>query len=170
MADFDPQIHHRKSIRMRGYDYASKGAYYLTICTHRHSCLFGNVEFPKLLLNDVGLMIQKTWDEMPQFYEGVELDLRIVMPNHLQGIILLSNESAPDAKMWTLGELVSRFKTLSARRYRLRARSGEWREAPHPLWQRNYYEHILRDEAALDEIRAYIEDNPRRWAAKSIGL
>ena len=170
MTDFDPQLRHRKSIRLKGYDYASKGLYYVTLCTEQSECLFGRVEFPKVILTEAGLMIQKTWDEMPQFYPGVELDVRIVMPNHLHGIILLSSADSSSSKRAPLGELLRRFKSLTTKRYNVGANEGAWPESRGGVWQRNYYEHIIRDETALDEIRAYIEDNPRRWAARSIGL
>ena len=170
MAPFNPNVHRRRSIRLEGYDYASKGAYFVTICTHEHACLFGSVEFPKVLLNQAGMMIEKTWDEMAQAYAGVELDLRIVMPNHVHGVIILSSGGSIDVDRPALGDLVSRFKTLTVHRYGIGVKAGNWPAYRGAFWQRNYYERIIRDEPALDEVRAYIEDNPRRWAAKSIGL
>ena len=99
--------------------------------------------------------MQQIWDDLPTHYHGIDLDAFIVMPNHVHGIIILADESA---RRHAIPEIVRGFKTFSARRVNERAgKSGV-------LWQRGYYEHVIRNEKALDRIRAYIANNPARWA------
>ena len=86
---YNPDIHHRRSIRLKNYDYSQAGAYYVTICTEDRKCLFGKVADGKMILNAGGQMVQAVWSEMPVNYSGVEIDQFIVMPNHIHGIIVL---------------------------------------------------------------------------------
>jgi REP element-mobilizing transposase RayT len=103
----------------------------------------------------MGTIVQQTWDDLPTHYQGIDLDAFIVMPNHVHGIIILADESA---RRHAIPEIVRGFKTFSARRVNERAgKRGV-------LWQRGYYEHVIRNEKALDRIRAYIANNPARWA------
>ena len=151
----------RRSIRLRGFDYAQEGAYFVTICTHHRACLFGEVVDDEMRLNANGRLVNETWMGMPRHYPHVELDTFIVMPNHVHGILVLvgSGLQPAPAKMQPLPEIIRGFKTFSARRInRSRSTPGK------PVWQRNFYDHIIRDEVGLDRIRQYILDNPVRWA------
>jgi len=92
---YDPERHHRRSIRLRGYDYTQAGAYFFTICTQDRACLFGDVIDGAMRLNDAGLMVQTVGDEIPEYYPGVDIDAFIIMPNHIHGIIVLPAHSDP---------------------------------------------------------------------------
>jgi len=136
-----------------------------------------------MLLNDAGRMIQSVWDKLPQNYQGVDVDAFVVMPNHIHGIIALTpavgagpRACPPDphacseygqpqgvAPTMSLPDVVHRFKSLTTTRYRHGVIQNGWRPFPGKLWQRNYYERIIRNEDELDHIRCYIRDNPIQW-------
>jgi REP element-mobilizing transposase RayT len=145
----------RRSLRLPGYDYSRAGAYFVTACIHNRAMLLGEVIDGDVRLNEMGTIVQQTWDDLPTHYRGITLDGFIVMPNHVHGIIILGDYSE-----WrhAIPEIVRGFKTFSARRINERAGKSSVR------WQRGYYEHVIRDEKALDRIRAYIAHNPARWA------
>jgi REP element-mobilizing transposase RayT len=88
---YNPEKHHRRSIRLKGYDYARVGTYFVTVCTHDRTCLFGNMADGMMALTDAGRIVQTTWDGLPEHYPGVELDAFVLMPNHVHGIILLGD-------------------------------------------------------------------------------
>jgi putative transposase len=182
MNRYDPDKHHRRSIRLRGFDYARPGAYFVTICTQDRQCLFGEIRDGQAIVNEIGRMIQATWDEMPHHYPGVQIDAFVVMPNHIHGIVMLTDVGAtpcgcpdsyhgPDrsgqaqgpAPTMSLSDVVHRFKSMTTSRYRHKVLQGTWPPFRHRLWQRNYYEHIIRDEDELNQIRTYISENPLRW-------
>ena len=178
---YNPDKHHRRSIRVKGYDYSQAGAYFITICTKNRESLLGEIIDNEIVLNDIGRLIQLSWLDLPNHYPHIELDEFVAMPNHIHGIIFFSHpptiesdivgaglkpdltrvvDSKPisDTKRQPLSEIVRAFKTFSARRinaYRNTAGSA--------VWQRNYYEHIIRNEDNLNRIRQYIIDNPRNW-------
>lgn len=176
MTDFDHD-HHRRSIRLDGYDYAESGAYFVTICTQDHLCLFGEIVDGDMRANALGRIVQETWQDLPDHYPRVELDAFVVMPNHVHMIVILTQDphpvgagfkpalahgpgTTPDVpKRYGLAEITRAFKTFSARQInKCRRVQGI------PVWQRNYYEHIIRNERALNYIRRYIVENPQRWA------
>ncbi len=162
----DPGKHRRRSIRLPGYDYGQAGAYFVTICTQHRTCLFGDVLDRAMRLNALGHTVQAVWDALPIHYPHVYLDAFVVMPNHVHGIIALLDESAvgadfksaPTETRHSLPEIVRAFKTFSARRINERSNT-----VGQPVWQRNYYEHVIRDEPSLSRIRQYIAENPARW-------
>jgi len=177
---YDPERHHRRSIRLAGYDYSEPGAYFVTICTHNK----------ELLLEDeqVKQIVRSAWGALPARFAHLTLDEFVTMPNHIHGIIILTPQpeapldrgaassaptldrtdappikgaasSAPTAgaRVPTLGQVVRAFKSVSAIAANRRLdRSGTF-------WQRNYYEHIIRDEDELNVVRQYIRDNPLKW-------
>jgi putative transposase len=145
----------RRSLRLPGYDYSQAGAYFITACTHNRAMLFGEVIGGDVRLNEMGTIVQQTWDDLPTHYHGIDLDAFIVMPNHVHGVIILADQSE---RRHAIPEIVRGFKTFSARRVNERAGKSGVR------WQRGYYEHIIRNEKALGRIRAYIANNPARWA------
>ncbi len=192
---YNPDIHHRRSIRLKGYDYSRAGAYFVTICTQNRACLFGEIVNGKMILNDAGWMVNIVWDEMQNNYPGVETDEFIIMPNHIHGIIVLVGagpracpdtgpracpdtgpRACPDngqpqitgqpqgvAPTLSLPDVVHRFKTMTTKRYTDGVKKNGWQPFPGKLWQRNYYERIIRDENELNNIRQYIRDNPMNW-------
>jgi len=241
---FDPEKHHRRSIRLKGYDYGRPGSYFITICVRDRECWFGEIRGDEVRLNDAGRVVAATWMDLPSRFPGVSTDTHVVMPNHLHGIVHITGQGAMgtgatqrgainraptvghaaydrydvrtdipnhgDAHLGddaagmggtgmgainraptvgnavpvgaqfiapyaghdrydgqtgaagtgtaTLGRIVRAFKAVTTRIVR---QTG----MPHFAWQRNYYEHIVRDELALDRVRQYILDNPARWAS-----
>ena len=158
----------RRAIRLRGYDYTQQGAYFVTICTWGRLCALGDVVDSEMVLSDAGQLAEAAWQALPQHYPGVRLDAWVIMPNHVHGIIVLEagqraglkpapTRPSPDPKP-ALSELVRAFKTFSARRINT-ARNT----VGSPFWQRNYYEHVIRDDDTLNRIRQYIVDNPAKW-------
>jgi REP element-mobilizing transposase RayT len=170
--------HHRCSIRLRGYDYSRAGAYFVTICAQGRECLFGEIVDGEMLLNEFGGCVVRWWDDIPRHFVGVDTDAFVVMPNHVHGIIVIVGaglprpygtiathtamgaETAPlRGRRPSLGNIVAYFK------YQTTKTINEMRQTPSaPVWQRNYYEHIIRDEEPLNRIREYIINNPLQWA------
>lgn len=159
---YDPDRHHRRSIRLTGYDYTAAGLYYVTIVAQDRECQFGTVVDGVMEPNDAGRMVATIWNELPAFYPGVGVDAFVVMPNHLHGIIVLTAPSPVGAGM-SLADVVHRFKTMTTKRYVDGVKTAGWPAFRGRLWQRNYYEHIIRDDPSLDRIRRYVGENPSRW-------
>jgi REP-associated tyrosine transposase len=155
-------IPRRHTVRLRGYDYSSEGLYFVTICTDRRASLFGEIADGKMRLNEVGKIVDATWAHMFRFSEVSDPDTWIVMPNHLHGIVAITDiagggsRTAPTRK--PLGRQLGAFKTVSTRRI------NEIRRTPGAvIWQRSFYEHIIGDERSIERIDGYIRDNPGRW-------
>ncbi|MBN1294947.1 MAG: transposase [Candidatus Latescibacteria bacterium] len=172
---YNPDHHNRRSIRLTGYDYSQTGTYFITICTQDKECLFGELEDNKMVFNHTGRIVKDSWLWLSTQYEYIELDEYVVMPNHLHGILLITDNSmksthgigssrggsrtAPtNARRKSVGRLVGAFKTISTKHI------NEIRNTPGlKLWQRNYYEHIIRNDGDLHRVRQYIIDNPMNW-------
>ena len=160
---YDPNIHHRRSIRLRGYDYSQPGWYFVTICTQNRIHLFGAIIDNEMVLNDTGKMVEQIWNDLPNHYAHVILNEFVVMPNHIHCIIELADNPAPNGlpapTRHGLPEIIRGFKTFSSRRINeLRNRPGN------KNWQRNYWEHIIHDENEYHQIIEYIRNNPQTWA------
>jgi putative transposase len=164
---YDPQRHHRRSIRLRGHDYTTPGAYYITICVDHGEHLLGEVVGGRVALGVAGQMAERAWRNLSRSFPCVTLDAFVVMPNHLHGIILLRGQAGPRAPRagrprgttpGSIPAIVQSFKSVSARRIN-RARGTPGMR----VWQEDYYEHIVRSDADLDRIRRYIVANPARW-------
>ena len=158
----------RHVLRLRDYNYCSPGAYFVTLCTESRICVFGAVHDASVTLTPLGFIIHNTWVEACSLCAGVSTDAFVVMPNHLHAVVLLHedtvDQSAPRAVSTGLPSLMRRFKTLSTTRA---IRTPVMRESVPPhgrLWQRSYYEHVVRDDNSLERIRDYIITNPLRWA------
>ncbi len=163
---YDPDRHHRRSVRLKGYDYTRDGAYFVTLCTHAKSCHFGSISDGRMRLNEAGSMVDHAWARLPEIYPGVALDEFVTMPNHLHGIIVLGDRSsaqATDGVRLSLGEVIKRFKTWTGSRYNKGVREAGWPPFQARLWQRNYHDRIIRDELELERIRHYIHHNPLDW-------
>jgi putative transposase len=156
----------RRSLRLKGYDYTRAGAYFVTICAQDKACLFGNVVDVCVRLNDAGQMLAKLWKDIPARFAEVETDAFVVTPNHVHGIVVLPDtENAMAARVApVLGEVVAAFKSATTVHYIRGVKTKAWPAFRGRLWQRNYYEHIVRDDKALDRIRRYIDENPAPWA------
>jgi len=166
--------HRRRSIRLKGYDYSRAGAYFITICTHARACLFGEIVDGKMRLNDAGRMVQGCWDAIPKHFPDVVTDECVVMPNHIHGIVWVGKGTAcrapttchvPTVEQFgkpvsgSLPTIIRSFKSAVTKRI-----NESHGAAGAPVWQRNYYEHIIRDDESLNQIRQYIIDNPAQWA------
>ena len=163
--------HNRRSIRLAGYDYSQPGLYFVTICTFKHQQLFGQIEDGYMILNEAGENANICWLLIPDHFPNTELDEFIVMPNHVHGIIhivdfgnvgaknfspLPNNMNSFHSPSKTLGSIVRGFK-IGVTNW-IRKNTDNYH-----VWQRNYYEHIIRDEDDLDRIRKYIRHNPGNW-------
>lgn len=162
-SSFDPSLHHRRSIRLRGYDYSQGSTYFVTIVAHGGEPLFGRVSPRGVALSQAGQIVHETWEALPHHYPHVVLDAWIIMPDHVHGLLWLTSEGErgeAGRPRPALSEIVRALKSFSA------CRINEWRGTTGRVWQRSYYEHIVRDEHDLLRIRAYIAENPTRWLAK----
>jgi REP element-mobilizing transposase RayT len=184
--------HRRRSIRLSGYDYSQNGAYFITLCAYNRECLFGEIINDEMHLNNAGKMMRDEWLEISNKFPTIELDEFVIMPNHMHGIIQIvddmyikNNDADVGATLVvarnetnragtmenragtrpapTVGNIVGAFKSLTTNEYIRRVKSGEIPSFETYIWQRNYYEHIIRDEKALANIREYIEGNPKNW-------
>jgi putative transposase len=169
---FDPDKYHRRSVRLQGYDYSQPGAYFVTICTHGQECIFGYVIDDLMELSPYGEMVWQTWRGLPERFERVELDQFVVMPNHVHGIVVITPPNVGAIQVGVIHELplqTQRRRMLLPRvvgYFKMNASKAinELRGTPGtPVWQRNYYEHIVRNERELRAIREYILDNPLNW-------
>ncbi|MBW7884612.1 MAG: hypothetical protein H3C34_18635 [Caldilineaceae bacterium] len=164
----NPGRRQRRTLRLQGYDYAQPGAYYLTICTHERACLFGEIRMGEMHLNGAGHVATQCWLAIPEHFPHVELDAFVVMPNHVHGIIMITgNVGAKNFSPLPRAPLRSPSKTIGSivRGYKIGV--TKWfrqNTNVYTVWQRNYYEHIIRNEASLQRIRDYILTNPARWS------
>ncbi len=214
---YNPDKHHRHSIRLQGYDYSSEGAYFVTICVKDRECLFGKIQNKQMMLNEYGKIVEQCWLDLYYYYENIVLDAYIIMPNHFHGVIFIvdlsdnvdnvvdidnvrainvraihesplqqpfqqsfqqeSSQQSPIVRAihelplqklprqkqqkhrkMLLPKIIGRFKMNSAKHI------NQIRNTPGiPVWQRNYYEHIIRNEESLNNIRKYIINNPLKW-------
>ena len=214
---FDPEKHHRRSVRLKGYDYSQAGLYFVTLCVQDMECFFGNVKDGKMVLNDAGKVVEKWYLKLPSKYLDIELGDYVVMPNHFHAIVINNGKGDPDAPYAKtpnaalvganpcvrpsdedydenagvntnghpddglgenvapnddiLGEhmgsplrvVLSWFKTMSTNEYIRGVKNQGWPRFRGKLWQRNYYEHIIRSQRSFENISGYIENNPRTW-------
>jgi len=214
---YDPQKHHRRSIRLKGYDYSQSGAYFVTIVTQNRERLFGEIVNGSMVLNNAGKMVEKWWYELNNKFPNIKLDGHITMPNHFHGIIITvgadlrvcpgnadlrvcpgnadlrvcpgnadlrvcpginNNDNFGGEHMGSNGEhiglrgehigsplhkIVQWFKTMTTNDYINHVKTNNWKPFNKKLWQRNYYEHIIRNEIELNKIRQYIINNPLNW-------
>jgi len=184
----DSAIHHRRSIRLKGYDYSQSGLYFVTICCQDRICRFGKIENGEMVLNDFGKIAYSEWGKLPERYPNMFLDVFQIMPNHIRGIIALGKICAVGATLavasnndavalnndamtadratarvapTTVGNIVGAYKSLVTNKcleiYKLR---GEYMGK---LLQRDYWEHIIRNEQSYQRITNYIVNNPENW-------
>ena len=192
---FNPDVHHRRSIRLQEYDYRGAGVYFVTLCALQHECLFGEIADGTMSLNDSGLVVNEYWQGIPTHFPHVEMDTFAIMPNHFHGIVrILDNfvgakqgsSASPGFNFHdiqnecknlgeagetfaspllhgtlcgSLGSVIQNFKSISTRMI------NKFRNNPGcPVWQRNYYERVIRNELELTKVREYIANNPMKWA------
>jgi REP element-mobilizing transposase RayT len=156
---YNPDIHHRRSIRLKNYDYSCAGMYFVTICIENRDCLLGEIIDGQMHMNAAGRIVAETWQWLASQYDYIMLDEWVVMPNHIHGIIVRVPTTEPTEKHKPLGRLIGAFKTVSTKRINILRDSLSMK-----LWQRNYWEHIVRNEQSLQQIRQYIANNPLTWS------
>lgn len=200
---YNPDIHHRRSIRLREFDYRNAGAYFVTICSFQRECLFGEVVDGEMRLNTSGAALDACWRAITNHFPNVQLDEYVIMPNHFHAILDITvsesiwskgaafvgakqgSSASPDSGdngnnignsnkgeageafasplrdgtvSGSLGSVIQNFKSVSTRKI------NKMRNNPGcPVWQRNYYEHVIRNETDLANIRQYIANNPMKW-------
>jgi putative transposase len=178
----------RRSIRLQDWDYSHEGVYFITICTQNRENLFGEIADGMMNLNASGEMVDKAWDELPERFPFMDLDADIVMPNHFHAIVIINrrgescirpHDARPDqgdhkdrpygsrpqgTAEGSVGRLVQAFKSVTTQQYIRGVRDCGWPPFSEKLWQRNYYEHIVRDEEEWQRIHDYIAANPINWA------
>ena len=176
---YDPQKHHRHSIRLSNYDYTQPGGYFITIVTYRRDCLFGEIIDQEMRFNEFGKIADECWRAIPDHFPHVELGVHVIMPNHVHGIIVINQihsmensssnigarhvsplpqPSGPHgSKRGSIGAIVGSFKSAVTRHI------GREQNTTN-IWQRNYYEHVIRNHEEWDRIHRYIESNPSLWA------
>jgi len=185
---YNPNIHHRRSIRLKGYDYSKAGAYFITICSENRICRLGNIAVgaglapAQMILNEFGQIAHNEWMKLLERFTNFELDVFQIMPNHIHGIIVLNtvgatlavsqndsdennisglDNSAGASPAPTVSDIVGAYKSLVANGcldiYKSR------NQTMGKLWQRNYYEHIIRNEQSYHTISNYIVNNPAKW-------
>jgi len=198
MNKYNPNIHHRRSIRLKGYDYAQAGLYFVTICTQNRACLFGEIQNGDMILNEAGKMVDNEWLKLSQRFQNIQLHEYIVMPNHFHAIleivgatlVVAQNETvaqnktntekgqpqgiapnekgqpqgiAPTDKNKALGDMVGAFESITTVEYIRGVKNNNWERFDGKLWQRNYWEHIIRNEKSYNRISEYIFKNPKNW-------
>ena len=179
---------HRRSRRLSDYDYSSEGAYFVTICTKNRECLSGSIEIGQMVLKQAGKMIKNWWVDIPKRFEGVEVDEFSTMPNHFHGIVVLVGadrrvcpeglggqglkkgehigsplQNTVKSHSPSLSKIVQWFKTMTTNEYLRNVKNKNWPPFPGRLWQRNYFEHVIRNENSWNKIRPYIMANPLNW-------
>lgn len=184
MPSYDPLRHHRHSIRLKGYNYAQLGTYFVTLCTYARVCSLGKVAAGQMQLNDWGQVAAECWAALPSHFGQVGLGEWVVMPNHMHSILMIMDCPAPvngvgasigvpigvqhcctptnahpHVSPGSLGAILRSFKSAVTKRINLLRGT----HTP-PVWQRNYYERIIRDERGLNAIGQYIRRNPAQWS------
>ena len=175
---FDPEKHHRRSIRLRNYDYSQPGAYFVTICTYQKQPWFGEIKNGQMYLNQLGKIVADEWLKTCKIRPNFQLDEWVIMPNHFHGIVIINDYSGDDQSLGardapldlgardaplqqkpnSLSSCIAGFKSAVTKRINLLRQNTDT-----PIWQRNYYESILRDEKYLAVVREYIINNPKNW-------
>ena len=184
MNNYNPTIHHRRSIRLKGYDYSQAGLYFITICCQDRVCRLGKIENGVMICNELGEIAYREWMKTAELRPQIELDAFMVMPNHIHGILKI-NEMNMDTLQSpnnmgdnmgdntgdntgecnsplrspsnTIGAIIRGYKSSVTKQFGLMGFDEK-------LWQRNYYEHIIRDEQSYQIISEYIINNPKKWA------
>ena len=151
--------HSRKPMRLQGFDYKSQNGYFITQCVQNRVCLLGNIIEDSIHYSDAGVMVKQQLERIPERFMGVELDAFVIMPNHIH-FILLVNAPLPVG----IPQIVQWFKITTTNRYAKNVDQLGWNPFSDRIWQRGYYDHIIRSNEDLERIRIYIENNISTWA------
>jgi REP element-mobilizing transposase RayT len=194
---YNPKIHNRKSIRLKGYDYSQEGFYFITICCQNREHFFGKITNNEMILNDAGKMIESQWLAITERFKNIKLEEYIIMPNHFHAILnivgatfmvdpikekgqpqgIAPTDSPTDSPTGsetdnptnkTIGDIIGAFKSITTNEYIKNVKFNNWKRFNGRLWQRNYWEHIIRNEKAYINISDYIKNNPYNWDKDSL--
>ena len=173
---YNPEKHHRRSIRLKDFDYSQTGVYFVTVCAYNRECLFGDIVNDEMILSEYGKIVDIEWKRSEKIRSEIKLDVYQIMPNHFHNIVWIfknsfenvgansrspqPNDSLPKFRMKpkSLSSLMAGFESsVTTKINRLRGTPGM------PVLQRNYYDHIIRNDDDLNRIRQYIINNPRDW-------
>jgi len=172
-----PDTHHRRSIRLKHYDYSQAGFYFITLCVQNKESLFGEIIENKMILNAAGKMIEKEWLALQKRFLHTDSHEYVVMPNHFHAIIEVENSwgasqikgqpqgfsyAVENAKK-TLSDIIGAFKSITTVEYIRGIKTSSWQNFEGKLWQRNYWEHVVRNEQSFNDIAQYIVNNPQNW-------
>ncbi|MCU0436793.1 MAG: hypothetical protein MUC49_02700 [Raineya sp.] len=163
---FNQELHHRRSVRLKNYDYSQEGIYFITICTHNKECLLGEIENSNMYLNKFGEVVKNCWLEIPKHYPNTILDEFVIMPNHIHGIIEIAVGANDYSTLSQTNTFKSPSKTIGAMIRGFKIGVTKWFRQNtdiYTVWQRNYYEHIIRDVKSYQNICNYIINNPMNW-------
>jgi len=152
-------MHRRKNLRLKHYDYSQEGFYFITICAQNKMKYFGEVVNDTVVLNEAGLMVDEIWSKIPLRFPFVREYESIIMPNHFHAIIEITDKTD-----MVLGDMISAFKSLTTNSYIKGVHQKNWMPFDKRLWQRNYYEHVIRNEISYASLSEYINNNPLKWA------
>lgn len=187
---YNPDIHKRQSIRLKGYDYSQSGLYFITICCYQRECLFGNIINSQIILNDFGQLIKEEWLKSAEIRKEIEFDDFVIMPNHFHAIVIINQEINSDfmkndvdfqdnnvgangrsplgqiqssrpkisMKPKSISSLIAGFKSATTKKINIIRNTPQ-----NPVWQGNYYDHIIRNDESLARIREYVQNNPLSW-------
>lgn len=164
---YNPNIHKRRSIRLKDYDYSSENLYFITICSNQRECLFGSIVDNNIILNDCGKIIKKWYFEIENKYSNIICLDYVIMPNHIHFIIritdYLTNNDNKSQSLADVGSVVQWFKTMITNEYIRNVYENNWEPFDKRLFQRNYYETIIRDSRFYNLFSNYIKYNPLNW-------
>ena len=201
--EYNPDKHHRRSIRLKGYDYSQEGMFYVTMCIQNREFLFGKIDNGEMILNDAGKMVEKWYYELENKFPDIKCGEFVVMPNHFHCIIIntghmdnvgadlcvcpfnikgktnsnesvlgVEGESVLGVQSEHIGSLLHKivqwFKTMSTNEYIRGVKTMGWKRFDGKLWQRNYWEHIIKDDQSFKNISKYITNNPKNWDADKL--
>ncbi|KOR35629.1 transposase [Planktothricoides sp. SR001] len=182
---YNPDIHKRQSIRLKGYDYSQSGFYFITICCYQRECLFGDIINSQIILNNFGELVKKEWLKSAEIRKEIKLGEFVIMPNHFHGIVIINQtnnnynhvhtndvgangrsplqeiQSSPQQISMTpksLSSLIAGFKSATTKKINIIRNTPKT-----PVWQRNYYDHIIRNDESLERIREYVQNNHLSW-------
>ncbi len=157
-------------MRLKHYDYSQAGCYFITLCVDNRESLFGKIIEDQMILNAAGAMIEKEWQALQNRFPQIELHEYIVMPNHFHAI--LSQQTTPrhvgtthpsQTTPKTLSEIIGAFKSITTVEYLREVKTSHWKNFDGKLWQRNFWEHVIRNQQSCNEIAQYIMNNPQQW-------
>lgn len=155
---------HRKTIRLQDYNYAENGLYFITICIQDRLCLLGEIIDNQMYLNNAGKMIDYWYKELASHFPNIQCREYVIMPNHIHFIIQIEYRS----ELVSLFDVIYWFKTMTTNHYIRQVKTSSWQSFNRKLWQRSYYEHIIRNDKSYREIVQYMENNPYNWQSDSL--